>query len=600
MLNLPKPLHIEKRVSIHFQKNKTVPSLSDITSNDQPKDAQNMNLNFAKDCIPLQNTSQSIIMLANEYQTTSHISNYSEDAETLSSVISISVKPERTDEDVAYGIQKEVIPHHTYPYYYDPNVKMTMRSTLVCPYPSRKINYCSKQKPDPPKTSFTEHILVKGQQIGSSKGSDEIFSQFSSSVPTDCTGNNSESLENEGGTFYLACDILLSSTDNEDSDYELFDYGCGPASIGRAEHPYIIHSSEDCENPVEPEKTFRKRKATLYKSYTRKYSQKKQKNSDAMTNDKKKRKKQKNNLSSHITHQEESDMPITLGEQLSEICTKKKPKKKKKRIDTIVPINNSDTAPITNINISSPSKHEPPKDGLSDKNASNATNATINGPINSNEQSNNETPQHTETTNTSCQLSTHDPHILNPASKKPETKIKKSSESHTNTPISSANGGKPHVEYNLPAEQHNLHTNLYNVANGKVIIPFMAESDKHKKSTDINEEEKSVYKPDELLLEIQKIIGHKSLWPVRIYNLYISRRLSYMNTFIVAIFGYINNVPLDLINDYLHANRISKTVRNKVVQLYEKFKIVPDSFKNYYSFNIKQDRLIYLKELRRK
>lgn len=485
----------------------------------------------------------------------------------------ISIKPEKLYEEVAYGIPTHVIEHHTFPYDYQPDTKVTMRSSLLSPFPSRKIIYSGEETL--PKTSFSTHKLVKGQEIGSSSGSEEFFSQFTKRLPNDFNAENNATLKNEGGTFYLACDLLLSSSGTEDSDYELVDLGNGPGSRGKKDSPYVIHSSDDTETIINNETQVIQRKAQKSKK-TKIIHGITKKNVATIAADHIKKSAKKTRKHKSITTVTSYQNLQTTTDDSSLV----KPAKKCKKIDKKSAKKSSETSNT----YKSGHKSTKPKTKHQKKSAKKSTVPLIH----------NDLPVTHEAT-----LITEVPKNSGPNSVSVVNEIH---ETNNNDQASSSSVATTKIMEVLHQDQPTLlQPSRYTVTSDNVLIPLVVTPERanvvaHAQVQEENSVEHSMHRAEHLLSEIEKIVGHKSRWPFRIYKLYVARRLSYMNTFIVAIFGYINKVPVDLLTNYLDANGISKNVSINVCHLYISFQNVPEHFKRYYSFNVKADRLVYLKD----
>ena len=116
---------------------------------------------------------------------------------------------------------------------------------------------------------------------------------------------------------------------------------------------------------------------------------------------------------------------------------------------------------------------------------------------------------------------------------------------------------------------------------GDSVQPRMAEND-------------HIITPAILFSQIEHIVGPKEKWPVRIYNIFISRRLTYMNVLLIALFTYINKVPESLACAYLEANGVRKIFVHNLSSLHSSFANVSDQFKDYYAFNIRHNRFEYV------
>lgn len=95
---------------------------------------------------------------------------------------------------------------------------------------------------------------------------------------------------------------------------------------------------------------------------------------------------------------------------------------------------------------------------------------------------------------------------------------------------------------------------------------------------------------NDLLLEMETIVGPRERWPARIYSIIISRKLSYMNVLLLSLFGYINRIPRDMLCSYEEANGVHVRFIHNIERLYQSFESVPENYNKYYSFSVRNNR----------
>lgn len=373
------------------------------------------------------------------------------------------------------------------------NIRHTMRSDMLCPFPER-IDYLDGSRYTSRKTSFSSHALVKDGQIGPGIGNEHLFGHvLDQSDGADNLYCNDNCKELQKGVFFLACDLLLSSSDSDYGDIILVDYGNGPDSIGKAEHPIIIHSSDE-NKKVQTEQVKKAKKKA-----------------------KKRAKRQKKNIN-HC--------------QLIKKTRKKKtptvPNRKRVKWDvsTALPLAQTQNA----------------ESGQS----------TL-API--------------ESTTSGAEVENAVPLPLPSVEPVANTSPAQNAESwHTPLALPSSTGTAAAIQNQnaVPTANPSIETNAFP---GTVADIFQ---------------------------EIEIIVGHRSLWPSAMYSLFLARRLSYKNIFLVSLFGYINNIPEYLFMQYLEAKGVQERVRHNATRLYASFRAVPANFSNYYSYHVKTRKNMYL------
>ena len=67
--------------------------------------------------------------------------------------------------------------------------------------------------------------------------------------------------------------------------------------------------------------------------------------------------------------------------------------------------------------------------------------------------------------------------------------------------------------------------------------------------------------------QIQQVIGPVLRWPECVRTLLLGSKLAYVDVLIIAVFGYINKVPIDLLCMYLNSKGLPLLRRDNVVKL---------------------------------
>lgn len=93
---------------------------------------------------------------------------------------------------------------------------------------------------------------------------------------------------------------------------------------------------------------------------------------------------------------------------------------------------------------------------------------------------------------------------------------------------------------------------------------------------------------------IENLIGSSAKWPNRVRRVLSRSKIAYLEAIIVAVFGFINKIPVELLCSYLCAKGVTVMRIENIKGLYDSFQYAPERFRKYYSFHVTRNRNEYI------
>ena len=111
-------------------------------------------------------------------------------------------------------------------------------------------------------------------------------------------------------------------------------------------------------------------------------------------------------------------------------------------------------------------------------------------------------------------------------------------------------------------------------------------------------------KGQELLQQIQELIGKSSKWPVYIRLIFFSKHLDNHDRFLMVNFAYVNGLPLELLQQWmnLRGQLRDSSAKRHILELYTQYESGQYNDERkfpYYSFNVSQHEYQYINGKRR-